>query len=350
MTALMRASSQGDEACAAELIGAGASVDARDSQEGFTALLMASAMGARAPLPPTRARRTLLHPPCPPAAAPALFSRCVSVPLSLSSPLLCSPSRHGLLRRPLAGHLGVVRRLLAAEADVNARNNDGATALMLATYAQKEQVVRSLIGSGARQGLTAALAFAEQAEQGALASMLREALPSSSSNVGWLGWLGWSTGSDSLATFDLGFLPLCAPPAPLRHPAASARRRRPRTLAPSCTRRQRPLARFPRPLSHPLSHPLARALAPLCACCTHHQGARSDDPWVHAVALPIGCGWRRLPGGSSPPRAAWRAERATPRRCATTSLQTRSYGSGATDAAGATLPHMPSGRGVPAME
>ena len=45
MTALMRASSQGDEVCAAELIAAGASVDARDSQEGFTALLMASAMG-----------------------------------------------------------------------------------------------------------------------------------------------------------------------------------------------------------------------------------------------------------------------------------------------------------------
>ena len=45
MTALMRASSQGDEFCAAELIAAGASVDARDSQEGFTALLMAAAMG-----------------------------------------------------------------------------------------------------------------------------------------------------------------------------------------------------------------------------------------------------------------------------------------------------------------
>ena len=45
MTALMRASSQGDESCAGELIEAGASVDARDSQEGFTALLMASAMG-----------------------------------------------------------------------------------------------------------------------------------------------------------------------------------------------------------------------------------------------------------------------------------------------------------------
>ena len=103
-----------------------------------------------------------------------------------------------------------MRRLLAAEADVNARNNDGATALMLATYAQKEQVVRSLITSGARQGLQSALAFAEQAEQVALATVLREAQPSSS-NVGWLGWLGWSAGTDGLATFDLGFLPLCAP-------------------------------------------------------------------------------------------------------------------------------------------
>lgn len=61
MTALMRASSQGDEACAVELIAAGASVDARDSQEGFTALLMASAMGMPPPLCvpclPLRARR-----------------------------------------------------------------------------------------------------------------------------------------------------------------------------------------------------------------------------------------------------------------------------------------------------
>ena len=56
MTALMRASSQGDEACAIELIAAGAQIDARDSQEGFTALLMASAMGAPAPARP--------HPPC----------------------------------------------------------------------------------------------------------------------------------------------------------------------------------------------------------------------------------------------------------------------------------------------
>jgi hypothetical protein len=56
MTALMRASSQGDEACALELIAAGAQIDARDSQEGFTALLMASAMGAPAPARP--------HSPC----------------------------------------------------------------------------------------------------------------------------------------------------------------------------------------------------------------------------------------------------------------------------------------------
>ena len=49
-----------------------------------------------------------------------------------------------------------MHRLLAANADVNAKNNDGATALMLATYAQKEGVVRSLIGSGAKQGLSAA--------------------------------------------------------------------------------------------------------------------------------------------------------------------------------------------------
>ena len=60
MTALMRASSQGDEACAVELIAAGASVDARDSQEGFTALLMASAMGARTAFAPPALLRLLL--------------------------------------------------------------------------------------------------------------------------------------------------------------------------------------------------------------------------------------------------------------------------------------------------
>ena len=54
MTALMRSSSQGDEACTAELLASGAAVDARDSQEGFTALLMASAMGAHAPRNPPR--------------------------------------------------------------------------------------------------------------------------------------------------------------------------------------------------------------------------------------------------------------------------------------------------------
>ena len=63
MTALMRASSQGDEACAVELIAAGASVDARDSQEGFTALLMASAMGARTASAPPALLRLLLRTP-----------------------------------------------------------------------------------------------------------------------------------------------------------------------------------------------------------------------------------------------------------------------------------------------
>ena len=39
------------------------------------------------------------------------------------------------------GHLPVVRRLLRASADAEAANNDGATALMLATYAHKESAV-----------------------------------------------------------------------------------------------------------------------------------------------------------------------------------------------------------------
>lgn len=80
-----------------------------------------------------------------------------------------------------AGHLGVVHRLLAASADVEAKNNDGATALLLATYAQKEAVVRSLLSAGARQGLSAALAFAESADATTLAGALREAQPSAAS-------------------------------------------------------------------------------------------------------------------------------------------------------------------------
>ena len=50
------------------------------------------------------------------------------------------------------GHLPVVRRLLRASADAEASNNDGATALMLATYAHKESVVRALLQHGARLG------------------------------------------------------------------------------------------------------------------------------------------------------------------------------------------------------
>ena len=69
MTALMRASSQGDEACAVELIAAGASVDARDSQEGFTALLMASAMGTCMHSQP---QHISLPPPFCPSPSPSL--------------------------------------------------------------------------------------------------------------------------------------------------------------------------------------------------------------------------------------------------------------------------------------
>lgn len=105
----------------------------------------------------------------------------------------------------------MVHRLLAANADVDAKNNDGASALMLATYAQKEAVVRSLIGSGATHGLSAALAFAEQAEANELATALREALPAASGSLGWMGWLGASAvGDGGPAAFDLGFLPLGA--------------------------------------------------------------------------------------------------------------------------------------------
>ena len=201
MTALMRASSQGDELCASELIQAGASVDDRDSQEGFTALLMASAMGALA----------CTHP----AASHAIDSARLALPEVLSpcctriGPL--SPHVIGCLGCVCAGHVGVVQRLLAAHANIDATNNDGATALMLATYARKEGVVRSLLESGARAGLSSALAFAEQADAGALARILRTASASGGGSLGWLGRLSWGSADEGSANgvpFDLGFLPL----------------------------------------------------------------------------------------------------------------------------------------------
>ena len=84
MTALMRSSSQGDEACTAELIAAGAAVDTRDSQEGFTALLMASAMGAPA----------LPSAPClsAPAPSPRPFHRSLSPPASSFPPIPGAPT------------------------------------------------------------------------------------------------------------------------------------------------------------------------------------------------------------------------------------------------------------------
>jgi len=123
--------------------------------------------------------------------------------------------------------VGVVHHLVTASADVDAENNDGATALMLATYAQKEHVVRSLLAHGARQGLAAALAFAEQAGPEALTCVLRDASPASRSSLGWmstsaLGWLGWSGAAPAACDqpglgppavtnenpLDLGFVPL----------------------------------------------------------------------------------------------------------------------------------------------
>ena len=116
---------------------------------------------------------------------------------------------------------------MTASADVDAENNDGATALMLATYAQKEHVVRSLLAHGARQGLAAALAFAEQAGPEALTCVLRDASPTSRSSLGWmstsaLGWFGWSGAAPGACDrpglgppavtnenpLDLGFVPL----------------------------------------------------------------------------------------------------------------------------------------------
>lgn len=91
---------------------------------------------------------------------------------------------------------------------MEAKNNDGATALMLATYAQKEAVVKLLLKHGARHGLTSALTFAEQANLVAVANVLSEALPSGEGPLGWLGPLGWGSFSGASSAFELGYLPL----------------------------------------------------------------------------------------------------------------------------------------------
>ena len=100
--------------------------------------------------------------------------------------------------------------MVGARADVDARNNDGATALMLATYARKEPVVRALLSSGARYGLSSALAFAEQSESPSLATTLREAMPPQGATT-WLGSLAWTglvsadSSSDVAASASSGF-------------------------------------------------------------------------------------------------------------------------------------------------
>jgi len=176
MTALMLASSNGDVGCAEALIAAGARVDAKDGQEGFTALMMASAMG----------------------------------------------------------HVALVQRLLAAAADASLRNAGGATALMLATFAHKKEVVTALLEAGATearaalstqahtrrrppgagslphlvslehprparpQGLQAALAFAEQADLGEISEHLRQAAAPADGRWWWAG-----TGVDGNFGFGL---------------------------------------------------------------------------------------------------------------------------------------------------
>ena len=111
MTALMRASSQGDEVCAVELIKAGASVDARDSQEGFTALLMASAMGERS-LPSSRLLSTCRPPLGRNGARPGPVRSCAAcsahpAAASRSGPACGPPVASRLGGMPLESCLGM---------------------------------------------------------------------------------------------------------------------------------------------------------------------------------------------------------------------------------------------------
>ena len=188
--------------CTDELIGAGAKVDAKDSQEGFTALLMAAAMG----------------------------------------------------------HLPVVRRLLRASADAEAANNDGATALMLATYAHKESVVRALLQHGAREGLPLALQFAERSGMTALAGDLRDAMPPAPGSIGWLLSFVWGWADNSTAASAANAAPSQAramPPAaaaagaPPPAPAAVAHAPSPRHHRPSPASTPLPPPPPPQPLPSP---------------------------------------------------------------------------------------------------
>src|SRR5215471_8361792 len=56
-----------------------------------------------------------------------------------------------LLEAARNGHDDVVRALLAAGADIKAKNDDGKTALMLATQNSHEDVIRALREAGARE-------------------------------------------------------------------------------------------------------------------------------------------------------------------------------------------------------
>ncbi len=65
-----------------------------------------------------------------------------------------------LLDAVTAGDVDRVRKLLAAGADCNERDGDGATALMLAAHAGKLDMVNTLIDAGANVNATGERLFA----------------------------------------------------------------------------------------------------------------------------------------------------------------------------------------------
>jgi ankyrin repeat protein len=128
VTPLMLGATLGRVAIVAELIHAGAQVDAQD-EEGFTALHHAAARGHRGVVESLIAARADVH----------ARSAAGETPLMLASRPLFGEVGEGL-----GGDLGTVELLLRAGSDVSARSATGKTALSIAQEARLTDVIALL--------------------------------------------------------------------------------------------------------------------------------------------------------------------------------------------------------------